>query len=97
MGVASAVGPVARNPLLGGFVACSLYTIVNLYSKGDLANKANQCHHGELHVHGVLLTDIARMLQTAVVILEFSSEYKNVNNSYITVTWHGNSSGMVNL
>jgi hypothetical protein len=70
LGVASAISPVARKPLLEGFVAGSLYTIVNLPRtlKRDSRETylTKQTSDTEIvHAHGALLTDVARTLQTA--------------------------------
>jgi hypothetical protein len=73
VGVASAIGLVARKPLLGGFVAGSLFIHNNQplleLSRGRETWLTRQTSVTTVvHAHGayMYLTDIARTLQTAV-------------------------------
>ena len=68
MGVASAIGPVARKPFIGDFVAGSLFIHNSQpFLKLSSGRKTWQTSATtKAHAHGTLLTDIARTLQTAV-------------------------------
>ena len=71
VGVASAIGLVARKPLLGGFVAGSLFIhniqpLLELSSGRETWLTRQTSATTKAYAHGALLTDIAKTFQTAV-------------------------------
>ena len=88
MGVASAIGPVARKPLLGGFVAGSLFIhnsqpLLELLSGRETWLARQTSATTKAHAHGAMLTDIARTLQTAVMALSIGVATKANKRHYL--------------